>query len=176
MLEKLIDLLLQLGSVASPLVVVHAWQGAAVLRFGRYHRTLEPGFHWKIPFLEDALEAETCVTTMRLPPQSLTTKDKVEVVVSCIIKYQIKDLRPYVCDIYDQKDVMGDVTMGAIGRTVRQHTYEELTGGTPEADVVVEVRKAVNKYGFRIEQITFIDLCRAKSLRLVAAAAKDLDN
>lgn len=176
MFEKLIDLLLNFGSVASPLVVVKAWQGAVVLRFGRYRRTLEPGIYWKIPFFEDAVETETCVTTMRLPPQSLTTKDGKEIVVSTIVKYQIRDLKPYTCDVYDQKDVLADTVMGATARKVRASTYDDLTNGTPETEIIAEARKEVNKFGFQLHRITLTDLCRAKSIRLVQAAAGNLDN
>lgn len=177
MIEKLLEFLKEMGSLMSPLVIVHPWEGAGILRFGKYHRTVGPGFYFKRPLIEDVVHAETCQTTMRLPPQSLTTKDKIEVAISCIVRYQIVDLQRYICDIWDQKDVLGDVTMGAVGRTVREKTYQELMEAIPEDDITEKVRKEVNRFGFQIKKVTVIDLCRAKSLRLIQAqTGKDLDN
>lgn len=176
MLEQLINIVTSFGSLISPVIIVHPWQGAVVLRGGKYHRTVEPGYYWKWPLYEDSVEVDSCITTLRLPPQSLTTKDKIEIVLSSIIKYQIKDLRPYVCDVYDQKDALADITMGAIGSIIRGSTYEELVTGTPEKDVLDRIRKEVNQFGFSILKFTFVDFCRAKSLRLVQALGKDIDN
>jgi regulator of protease activity HflC (stomatin/prohibitin superfamily) len=176
MLEQLLNFLAQAGSLFSPIVMVHPWQGAVILRKGKYHKTLEPGYYLKWPFIEDAIEVDTCVTTLRLPPQSITTKDGVEIVVSSIVKYQIRDLKPYVCDVYDQKDVLADVSMGAVGQIVKNSTYIDLTTGSPEKEVIDRVRKEVNQFGFSVLKFTFTDFCRAKSLRLVQALGKDLDN
>ena len=176
MIEKLIDLLEKGWEYVSPCTVVEAFQGAAILRWGVYHRTLGPGFHWKWPLAEVPWTVETCVTTLRLPPQTLTTKDDVGVVVAAIVKFQITNLQPYVCEIWDQRDVLADVTMGAIRAAVGDVDYVQLRAAPPEDIVVKSVRAECNRYGFRILKITFTDLGRVLSLRLMQHAAKDLEN
>lgn len=176
MFEPIIEILKSAGTLTSPVVIVPAWQGGVILRFGRWHRTLTPGYYWKIPFFEDVVLAERCETTMRLPPQSLTTKDDVSVVVSSIVKYEIRDMKKYVCDVWDQKDVLADVTMGAIAQCVRESTYKDLMDGVPDKEVLTKVKRGVGKYGFEVNQVTFTDRSRARSIRLVVPNAKDLDN
>lgn len=176
MFEKLIELVVQFWSVVAPCVVVSDWERAAVLRWGRFNRSLEPGYHWKWPVCEMAIEVNTCITTLRLPPQTLTTKDDVSVVVAAIIKYQIADVRPYVTEIWDQHDVLADVTMGAIRNAVLDINYDELIDGAPEEKVLTAVRKEVNRYGFKVHKVTFTDLGKVKSLRLIQQVARDIDN
>jgi regulator of protease activity HflC (stomatin/prohibitin superfamily) len=123
MFERLIDLILQLGDKLMPCFLVDAYQHAGVLRFGKFHRTCEPGFHWKWPFVEHIIDVMTCITTLRLPPQTLTTSDGKAVVVAAIVRYSIDDVEPYICDIYDQHDALADVTMGAVRTLIREQTF-----------------------------------------------------
>lgn len=176
MIEKILEILTKCWGWVTPLLVIDAYQGAAVLRWGTFNRSLGPGLHWKWPIAEEAYIDATCVTTMRMPPQTLTTKDDVAVVVQAMVKYQIVDMKPYVTEIYDQKDVLGDVTMGAIRAAVQEHTWLELKDSTHEATIVELVRKECNRYGFKIHKITFTDFGRVVSLRLMQQAPKDLDN
>lgn len=176
MLEKLIDLLVGMWARLAPGEIINVYQRAGVLRFGRYHRTLEPGFHWKIPIIEEVIQVETCLTTLRLPPQTLTTKDDVSVVVSAIIKYEIKDIQPYIVGIWDQHDVLADVTMGAIRTAINAVDYSELIAEPPEARVLDAARKEVNQYGFKLHKITFTDLGRIRSMRLIQRTPSKINN
>jgi regulator of protease activity HflC (stomatin/prohibitin superfamily) len=176
MFERLIDLIIQLWDKASPGFIVDAYQDAGVLRFGRYNRTCAPGFHWKIPFVEKAIEITTCLTTMRLPPQTLTTADGKVVVVTAIVRYRVRDVKPFITDIFDQQDALADVAMGAIRAAVREHAHEELVANPPEDKIATKVRRTVNKYGFEIEAVTFADLAQVRSFRLISALPLDINN
>lgn len=176
MIEKLLELLTKGWDRITPLIVIDAYQGAAVLRWGVFQRSLGPGLHWKWPIAEIAIDEVTCVTTMRLPPQTLTTSDDVGVVVAAIIRYQITDMKPYVTEIYDQKDVLGDVTMGAIRAAVQECTWSELRDKPPETRILELTRRQVSDCGFKVHKITFTDIGRVRSLRLIQQAPKDLDN
>lgn len=176
MFERLIDLLLSAGEKLMPVFVIKAWQTGAVMRFGKYHRAAPPGLHWKIPFAEDYIDHVTCTSTMRLPPQTLTTKDGKVVVVSAMVKYSIRDVEAYTTLIYDQHDALGDVTMGEIRSSVREQTLDELTSAPPEKAIATAVRRKVGRYGIEVEAVTFTDLAAVRSFRLIQASPKDLDN
>lgn len=178
MFEKLIDLLVQLRDSAMPVFVMDCYEAAGVLRFGRYHRTAGPGLHWKIPFAEKYIEANTCETTWHSVAQPLTTKDDVQVSATTVVRYSISDVRPYIEKIYDQKDVLADRTMGLVRRHVAKSTYRELLEQEdPEAKIATALRRAVSKYGFEIHEVTFTAFTKARPLMLISQSnLKDLDN
>ncbi|BAU48020.1 hypothetical protein SVA_1457 [Sulfurifustis variabilis] len=89
---------------------------------------------------------------------------------------QVKDVKAYVINIWDRNDVLADVTMGAIRAAVNGLTYAELVAQPPEPQVLDAVRREVNQFGFKLHKITFSDLGRVKSLRLIQHAADKLDN
>ena len=173
MFEKLLDLLIGGWHRLCPLEIIEAYNRGVVLRFGRYNRTIEPGLHWKWPVVEDIVSVLACVTTMPLAPQTLTTKDDKSVVVAAIIKYQIAKPEPYVTDIWDQKDVLADVAMGAVQQAVSAATYAELVSAPPEDKILKMVRKETLRYGFDVLKVTFTDVGKTRSLRLIQAQRSD---
>lgn len=176
MFEKLIDLLIQLWDRLSPLFIVKVFQGAAVLRFGRFNREVGPGIYWKIPVIEDVMFVETCITTIRLPPQTVTTKDGKSVVVSVIAKYQVTDLEPYVTKIWDQHDVLADCTMGAVRKSVTEMDWLALVTEPPEKRITEIARRETEQFGFKILRVTFIDLGNVRSIRLITHTENKIDN
>ena len=176
MIERLVEILKGSWELLAPFEIVDAYNRGGVLRLGKYHRTLEPGFHWKWPLAERVVSALACETTQRLPAQSLTTKDDVGVVVATIVRFQIAKIEPYVTDIWDQQDVLADVSMGAVRAAVGEMRYAELIESPPERRVLDLVRERVNKYGFKIHAVTFTDISRARSLRLIQPLPANLAN
>jgi regulator of protease activity HflC (stomatin/prohibitin superfamily) len=167
MFEKLIDVVLQGWSILKPGFIVRDYEGCVVLRLGKYHRTVSPGFHLKWPLIESDLITTTAITTLELRPQTLTTLDNKSIVISAVVKYQIKDVKPFLLEIWDSVDVLKDVTMGAIRQTVSKLPYASLNDPTVETTVLELVRKEVNQFGFKIYRITFADLGEIRSLRLI---------
>jgi len=160
-----------------PFFVVDVFETAGVLRFGKYHRTAMPGLHWKIPFVDVPIEITSCRTTVRLPAQYLTTRDDVQVAVAAIIAYEITDVKPYISGIFDQHDVLCDVTMGAIRRAVAESEYKDLVENPPEDKVATAVRRKANRFGFSIDSVTFTSFTKARPLMLITQSVMaNLDN
>jgi len=168
--EKLVELLAQGWEIITPVFIVRAYEGGVVLRWGKYNRPAPPGPTFKWPFAEIVLTTNTCTTTQRLPPQTLTTKDGIQVVLEAIVRYAIRDPKSFLLDIWDSVDVLSDTTMGAIRLQVAAMTYDELVAQPPEPAVLESVRKAVNQFGFKIYAVTFTTLGRIRSLRLLQGA------
>jgi membrane protease subunit HflK len=175
--ERLLDALINGWHLLRPFFIVRAFERGVVLRFGQFNRELEPGLHWKIPFVEEPIEFTACISTVRLPAQSLTTKDDVQVTIAAIVKYEIVSAKAYCVDIWDQHDVLADVTMGAIRRETATAVYATLVENPPETAILTAVRKEVNKYGFKIHAVTFTTFTRARPLMLLnQQALLHLDN
>lgn len=175
-LERLLDIITQTWDRCVFFVVIPVGRNGGVLRLGKYHRTLEPGFHWKWPFIEEIREHDVVLTTLRLEPQTLTTKDGEVVVVTAMVRYKIRDLQPYISDVWDARDVLADTTMGSIRMAVGEATLAELLANPPEAQVLARVRQKVNRYGFSVMEATFIDLGKVRTFRIMTHGPMNIDN
>jgi regulator of protease activity HflC (stomatin/prohibitin superfamily) len=174
--ERLLDLLLQFGKHLAPFVVVISYQNAGVFRLGKFHRKLEGGLHWKWPFLEEIVPENVFITTVRLQPQTVTTKDNQSVVCAGVVRYRVLDIQAYQTRIGDQHDVLIDTAMGAVLRAARVQSFEELCDSPPESRIAADIRRQVKDFGMGVEQFTFTDLGRIRSIRLITHTPTVLDN
>lgn len=167
MFERVLDFLAASWDVLRPWVVINDFEGAVVLRFGRYFRELTPGLHWKLPVADTTIIASTVITTMALRPQTLTTSDDLTVVISAIVKYRITDVRAYLLDIWDSADVLNDLTLGAIKEMVTSVNYSDLQKHGIEDQVLAAIQNEADEYGVHIYKVTFADFGKVRSLRLI---------
>jgi regulator of protease activity HflC (stomatin/prohibitin superfamily) len=167
MLERVLDFISASWNLLLPVLVVSEYEGGVILRFGRFHRELRPGLHWKLPLADNAIITSTVTTTMALRPQTLTTRDDQAIVVSAIVKYHIADVRAYLLDIWDSADVINDLTLGTIREIVATVDYADLRSMSLEQEVVARIRDEAALFGVDIHRVTFSDLGKIRSLRLI---------
>ncbi len=77
--------------VALAIKIVQQHEKGLVERFGRYYRTLDPGFHMIIPFIERLRRVDMREQVVDVPPQEVITKDNVVVTVDAVVYYQATD-------------------------------------------------------------------------------------
>jgi regulator of protease activity HflC (stomatin/prohibitin superfamily) len=167
MFERILDFMAASWNLLRPMLVVSDFEGGVILRFGRFHREINPGLHWKLPLADNAIVTSTVTTTMALRPQTLTTNDDLTIVVSAIVKYHICDVRAYLLDIWDSADVINDLTLGSIREIVAAVNYSDLRGHDLEKEVLKQIRDEASRFGVEIHKVTFSDLGKVRSLRLI---------
>jgi regulator of protease activity HflC (stomatin/prohibitin superfamily) len=174
MFERILDFIAGFWNVLRPWIVVNDFEGGVILRLGRFHRKLAPGLHWKLPIADAAITTSTVITTMALRPQTLTTRDDFSVVISAIVKYHIADVRAYLLDIWDSADVLNDVTLGAIKETIAFVEYADLQKKDIEDHVLNMVQSEAEKFGVHVHKVTFSDLGKVRSIRLITGEPSTL--
>ncbi len=166
MLDKLVDLLIQFADRALPAVIVKQYQEAVHFRFGRLHRTLGPGLHWKIPFADDVDAYPVVTTTLPLPAQSVTTRDGVSVVVKAHVKYAVTDVSVYGVSVYDAVAALSDVTSGIIHDCIRDMDWEESRRSDLSAVVTPRATAEAARWGIALDRVTVTDYAQMRSIRL----------
>jgi regulator of protease activity HflC (stomatin/prohibitin superfamily) len=170
MLEPLIDLLKSVGTSILPWSIVDQWQQAVVLRCGRFHRVIGPGFHWRIPFAERSVEYSVVTTTTNLPAQTVVTGDGRTVTAEAVVRWSVDDVRVFATEIWDGANVIGDSCQGAIANALRSLAFD-----APELRraVLDESRRALKRFGIKVEAVTFTTLAPVRVLRLIGGPAFD---
>jgi len=77
--------------VALAIKIVQQYEQGLVERFGRYRKTLDPGFHMIVPFIERVRKVDMREQVVDVPPQEVITKDNVVVTVDAVVYYQATD-------------------------------------------------------------------------------------
>ena len=167
MFTKLIEIILEFWEDLKFWTIIPVFEMALVLHFGKSHRVLGPGIHWKWPFADQIHNHIVIPTTMGTGVQSVITKDGKQIAVKSVIKYTIYDIQMFVEQIYDQADALVDVTQGAIMEIINARTYEEcLDAEGLSNSLAIKVRRDVKKYGIAIEAVTLTDFADTPSYRI----------
>ncbi len=90
-LAALVALVVLIGVASSVKVVRQSYVGI-VERLGRYQRTLQPGVHILVPFLDrQRMVVDMKETVQPFPPSPVITQDNVTIGVDTIVYYQVTD-------------------------------------------------------------------------------------
>jgi regulator of protease activity HflC (stomatin/prohibitin superfamily) len=87
----LLFIILLVVYVALAIKIVQQYEKGLVERFGRYEKTVDPGFHMIVPFVEKMQRVDMREQVVDVPPQEVITKDNVVVTVDAVVYFQATD-------------------------------------------------------------------------------------
>jgi regulator of protease activity HflC (stomatin/prohibitin superfamily) len=133
--------------------VVPQRQAYVVERLGKYHKTLEAGFHITIPILDRvAYKHSLKEVAMDVPPQFCITKDNIAIEIDGLLYMQVLDpkLASYGIDnyYYAASQLAQTTLRSEIGKLELDRTFEERD--TINAEVVSALDKASEPWGLKI--------------------------
>ena len=99
-------------------------------RLGQYHKTLEPGWHFTIPFIDFVKrKISTKQQILDIPPQSVITKDNVNVTVDNVVFYKVLNARDCVYNIENFKEAIMYSTTTNMRAVIGNMTLDEVLSG-----------------------------------------------
>lgn len=82
--------------IVTSVFTVHQWERALKFRFGEFSgEEIQPGLHFKWPFVNTIETYDTRIQTMDKPPERFFTIKKEELLVDSFVKWKIIDLQKY---------------------------------------------------------------------------------
>lgn len=124
-----------------------------VERLGRYHKTLDAGFHALVPFFDRVVaEQDLKEYTIDVPPQECFSVDEVNLIVDGVIYLSVTDPAKATYGVTDYVfaavELAQTTTRSVIGKLVLDKTFEERE--VISAKVVEELNLAGLNWGIRV--------------------------
>jgi regulator of protease activity HflC (stomatin/prohibitin superfamily) len=167
MFDKLIEIITNWWLQLTPVIIIRDYEGAVLLRFGKFYKVFEPGLHFKIPLFDEVIDHHVVVTTLSLDAQSLYTLDKKNIVVKGVIKYKISDVKTFLLEVYDAQDALSDMSQSIIKNVIMSMTLDECTDSELDNTLTKKVRVEARKWGVEVQQVTLTDLAPIRSFRFI---------
>ena len=147
--------------VYNTFIIVEMREKVIVERFGKYNDTLEPGFHFIIPFVDRvAYRHETREQVLDVPHQKCITKDNIEVEVDGIVYLKVMDAYKASYGINDYRLAavnLAQTTMRSeVGKITLDDTFSE-RDAMNEA-IVEELDKASDPWGVKVMRYELKDI------------------
>ncbi|NRA65921.1 MAG: SPFH/Band 7/PHB domain protein [Pseudobacteriovorax sp.] len=140
-----------------------------VERLGRYKKTLGPGFHALIPFIDKVpYKVDLKEEAIEVPPQDCFSKDEVHVTVDGVIYLSVVEPSKACYGVTDYRyaavQLAQTTTRAIIGTLDLDRTFEERT--TISAHVVNVLEKAGHSWGIRVHRYEIKNLRPPESVRV----------
>jgi len=167
MFDRLFEILQAIWASLIPFTVLDPYEGGLQIRLGKFHKELQSGFHWILPFHIDRVIPEHIVPrTERIYGLATTTKDGKAVGFDAVITWRINDLQKSILEVSDLKDAIADACAGIIGTELSNSTWEDVLHGNTVEGLTAACRKRGWKWGVEIQQVQLTGVALVKNLRV----------
>lgn len=149
----LILLLILFVIVTRLFIIVEMREEVIQERLGKYKKTLKPGFHFMIPFIDRAAyRQEMREQVIDVPSQTCITKDNIEVAVDGLVYLKVMDANRASYGISDYVAAavnLAQTTMRSeIGKITLDDTFSERE--KMNVNIVDEIDKAADPWGIKV--------------------------
>jgi regulator of protease activity HflC (stomatin/prohibitin superfamily) len=176
MLNKLIDLLIELWEVLNPVFILQPYEQSAVVHFGSIvdvytgkNGLFGTGVHFKIPLVCELHTDNVVPAVIAFEPQVIMSKDGRPLVVKVVLLWSIKDIKKAQLDIEEVDVMLANGGESVVLKVVNGHTLEEIYQQREklEKEMLKDIRRRCGKWGIKVHSIEFTHLAEGYILRLV---------
>ncbi len=130
--------------ILSIIVIVFLFTGIRIIfeykrgikfRFGKYVKTLNPGFRWIIPFIETLQIVDIRVITFNIQSQEVMTKDNVPSSIDGVVFFKIVDPEKAVLEVEEYSFAIAQLSQAALRDVC----------GKVELDTILSKREEIGK-------------------------------
>lgn len=166
MLDRLVDVLIQVWGEFWPLVVIQPYEEAVLTRAGKFRKVLKPGWYLKIPLIDVVLNDHVTSRTHHIGGQAATTKDGREIGYDAIITFGIADIEKATLKVTDVKDAIVDTCTGVIATALSEAAYDDVVHGRLNDELLRLCRVRGRRWGIDITDVQLAGICRVRNIRL----------
>ena len=145
-----------LVTLAAAVKIVPQARAGIVERLGRYHRTLQPGLAFLIPFVDRVLpQIDLREQVVTFPPQAVITEDNVNVNIDTVVYYTIVDPKAVTYEVAQPIRAIEQLTITTLRNVIGSLDLEEAL--TSRDSINSQLRtvldEATGKWGVRINRV-----------------------
>ncbi|QWU15155.1 Regulator of protease activity HflC, stomatin/prohibitin superfamily [Paenibacillus sophorae] len=154
-------LVVVIAFIALTVKIVPQQRVGIVERLGKFHRLLTPGLNILIPIIDHVRTYHDLrIQQTNVPPQTVITKDNVQVQIDTIIFYQVVGPEEATYGISDYVYGVRNISTATMRQIIGKLELDETLSGREKisTEIRLALDEATEKWGVRIERVEVIDI------------------
>ncbi|KAA3439302.1 SPFH domain-containing protein [Rufibacter hautae] len=147
--------------IALSVRIIQQQRVAVVERLGKFQRIMQPGLNLFIPIVDRVrVYHDLRIQQTNVPPQSVITRDNVQVLIDTIVFYQVVGPEQATYGIFDYVLGVRNITTATMRQIIGNLELDETLSGRERisAEIRTALDEATEKWGVRIERVEVIDI------------------
>jgi len=147
--------------IAMTVKIVPQQRVGVVERLGKFNRLLTPGINILVPIIDHVrIYHDLRIQQSNVPPQTVITKDNVQVLIDSIIFYQIISPEQATYGISDYVNGVRNITTATMRQIIGKMELDETLSGREKisSNIRLALDEATEKWGVRIERVEVLDI------------------
>ena len=156
---------------------VNEYERGVKLKFGKYSKILNPGWHVILPIVESMSKVDIRTKAVDVPEQDAITKDNVSVRINAVLYYKIFDASKAVLAVENFRFAVAQLAQTTMRNAVGAVTLDDLLS---ERDKISEeickvVDLATDPWGIKVENVELKDVSLPEEMKRVIAKVAEAE-
>lgn len=166
MFDKLIDLLVQIWDHLKPIMFILQYEEGVLYRGGKFKKVIKPGWHFKIPFVDDIHTENVKGDTMNIIPLTITTLDAKTVSIGCEFDFYISDIFQALVMTNDWRSNLQDICKGILSDHLEDCNWDDIRKKIIKNQIFKRIEKRAAEMGVICSNFNFTDKSVTRALTL----------
>ena len=151
--------------------IIFEYKRALKFRFGKYIKTLEPGFRWVIPFVETIQVVDIRVITINVISQEVMTEDNVPCSIDGVVFFKIDNPEKAVLEVEEYKFAITQLAQAALRDVCGKVELDTILSKREEMGKNIKniVEQETHEWGIIIIDVKIKDIQLPENMRRMMA-------
>ncbi|MFD2565460.1 slipin family protein [Aquimarina rubra] len=151
--------------------IVFEYKRALKFRFGKYIKTLQPGFRWIIPIIETIQIVDIRVITINVISQEVMTEDNVPCSIDGVVFFKINDPEKAVLEVEEYRFAISQLSQAALRDVCGKVELDTILSKREEMGKNIKgiVEQETKEWGIEIIDVKIKDIQLPENMRRMMA-------
>ncbi|MBI5226148.1 hypothetical protein HY994_02825 [Candidatus Micrarchaeota archaeon] len=166
-LAVLIVAILAIGLLVAPRIQqINEYERGVLFDFGKYRRTLDPGWHWIFPTFQRVETVDMRTQTIDIPPQQVLTKEDIEITIDAVAYFRIVDAKKAVLEIKGLHDSVAHVLQAELRTQIGKIPLQDVLEKSEDINqhLHAQLQQVENDWGIKALNVELTDITLPKEL------------
>jgi len=160
-ISLIIVLLLLAAIVLAPRIQeIKEYERGVLFDFGRYKKTLPPGWHWTFPLFQKTEIVDVRTQTIDIPPQQVLTKEDIGITIDAVAYFRIVDPKKAVLEVKDLNGSVAHILHGELRTQIGKLPLQDVLEKSEEINqhLQAQLQQVEDDWGIKALNVELTDI------------------